>query len=262
MQRIPHVPMVSLRWFLWFPCPWIFNLSLFISRSCAGRNIGINRTTFQQLQLYLLKLWRAFIAQVGCPVVIKQMVMKFNWIFENTKVFWLGLSTYFRFFNGRHPSMLLDVNTATGSCDCGNYVRCAFYSSVYCLFLYAPLVNFSRRSHIMMTLEGATSKEPSIQVHADTRIVVQALDFKCIICDGEFASKHAAECHCRQPAFIGTKCADPRSIRSLSLTERPNVSVGILRHHSTAPLGQSMYILYQPFTSYISRVKHKLGHIL
>ena len=94
--------------------------------------------------------------------------------------------------------------------------------------------------------------------------VVQALGFKCIICDGEFASKHAADCHRRQPAFIGTQCADPRSIRSLYLTERPDVSVGILRHHSSAPLGQSMYILYQPFTpftSYISHDKHKLVHI-
>jgi hypothetical protein len=57
--------------------------------------------------------------------------------------------------------------------------------------------------------------------------------------------------HRRQPAFIGTKCADPGSIRSLSLTERPDVSVGALRHHSAAPLGQSIYIFYQPFTSYI-----------
>ncbi len=94
--------------------------------------------------------------------------------------------------------------------------------------------------------------------------VVQALGFKCIICDGEFASKHAADCHRRQPAFIGKQCADPRSIRSLYLTERPDVSVGILRHQSCAALGQSIYILYQlftPFTSYISHDKHELVHI-
>ncbi len=94
-------------------------------------------------------------------------------------------------------------------------------------------------------------------IRASGPAVVQALGFKCIICDGEFASKHAADCHRRQPAFIGTKCAEPRSIRSLSLTERPDVSVGILRHHSAVPLGQSMYILYEPF----SHVKHKLVHI-
>ncbi len=40
--------------------------------------------------------------------------------------------------------MLLDVNTATGSCDCG----CTFYSLVYCIFVYAQLGNFSRISHM------------------------------------------------------------------------------------------------------------------
>ncbi len=50
------------------------------------------------------------------------------------------------------------------------------------------------------------------------------------------------------PTCIGTECADPRNIWLLSLTEHPDVSVGLLRHHSAAPLGQSMYILYQPFT--------------
>ena len=45
---------------------------------------------------------------------------------------------------------------------------------------------------------------------------------------------------------IGTACADPSNIRSLSLTERPDVSVGILRHHSAAPLGQSLNIIYLP----------------
>ncbi len=91
--------------------------------------------------------------------------------------------------------MLLDVNSATGSCDCGKYFDahsipqciaylcmltwaisveyliwlwnnfqgdlvdwivwllklCAFYSSVSYIFLYAPLVNSSRITHIMMT---------------------------------------------------------------------------------------------------------------
>ncbi len=71
-------------------------------------------------------------------------------------------------------------------------------------------------------------------IRASCRAVVQALGFKCIICDCEFESKHAADCHRRKPAFIGTKCADPSSIWSLSLTERLDVSVGILRHHSAA----------------------------
>ena len=163
--------------------------------------------------------------------------------------------------------MLLDVNTATGSCDCGKYVRCTFHSSVYCIVVYAPLGNFSRISYIdsEITFKAQLARNHHFMpIRASGRAVAQALGFKCIICDGEFASKHAADCHRRQPAFIGTQCADPRSIRSLYLTERPDVSVGILRHHSSAPLGQSMYILYQPFTpftSYISHDKHKLVHI-
>ncbi len=173
MKRIPHVPMVILRWFLWFPCHWLFDLWLFNSRSCAGRHIGINRTTFQQL--HLLKLWRAFIAQVGCPVVIKQMVMKFNWIVDNTKVFWLGLSTYFRFFNGRHPSMLrvlppLDHVTAEITFDAHSIHHCIAY---FCMHHWSISVEYLTlwwlRDHFQ--LEGAsraTTKEPSI--HADTRI--------------------------------------------------------------------------------------------
>jgi hypothetical protein len=46
------------------------------------------------------------------------------------------------------------------------------------------------------------------------------------------------------PTCIGTECADPSSIRTLSLTERPDVSVGMIRHHSAAPLGQSIFIFY------------------
>ncbi len=115
-----------------------------------------------------------------------------------------------------------------------HYFQLVFDIIYYCLDLK------SKRTVTYSSIIGL------IRLIAVTRAVVQALGFKCIICDGEFASKHAADCHRRQPAFIGTKCAlhcaDPRSIRSLSLTERPNVSVGILRHHSTAPLGQSMYI--------------------
>ena len=48
------------------------------------------------------------------------------------------------------------------------------------------------------------------------------------------------------PTCIGTACADPSNIQSLSLTARPDVAVGILRHHSAAPLGQSLNIIYLP----------------
>ncbi len=39
---------------------------------------GVLELIEQLFSSYLLKLWLAFIAQDGCPVVIKQMVMKFN----------------------------------------------------------------------------------------------------------------------------------------------------------------------------------------
>jgi len=75
---------------------------------------------------------------------------------------------------------------------------------------------------------------------------------KCISCDAEFASKRAADCHRRHPAYNGTACAYPSNIWFLSLTELPDISVRILRQHSAAPLGAWMYILHHPFTSYIS----------
>ena len=83
-------------------------------------------------------------------------------------------------------------------------------------------------------------------IRATCPAVVHGLGFKCIICDAEFTSRRGADCHRRHPKCIGTACADPSNIRSLSLTERPDVSVGILRHHSAAPLGQSLNIIYLP----------------
>ena len=80
-----------------------------------------------------------------------------------------------------------------------------------------------------------------MQIRASGPAVVQALGFKCIACNAEFANRRGADCHRRHPTCIGTACADPSNVRSLSLTERPDVSVGILRHHSAVPLGESMY---------------------
>ena len=74
-------------------------------------------------------------------------------------------------------------------------------------------------------------------IRASGPAVVWALGFKCISCDAEFASKHAAGCHRHHPAYYGTACAYPSNIQSLSFTERLDISVGILRQHSAAPLG-------------------------
>ena len=63
MQHIPHVSVVILRWFLCCPCHWLFDWWLFNSRPCAGRRIGINRTTFQKL--HLLKLCKLSLLRLG-----------------------------------------------------------------------------------------------------------------------------------------------------------------------------------------------------
>ncbi len=83
-------------------------------------------------------------------------------------------------------------------------------------------------------------RQQFMPISASGPAVVWALGFKCISCDAEFASRRAADCHCRCPTYSGTACADSKNIRSLSLTERPDVSVGILRQHSAAPLGAWM----------------------
>ena len=75
-------------------------------------------------------------------------------------------------------------------------------------------------------------KQQIVPIRASGPAVVQALGFKCIACNAEFANRRGADCHRRHPTCFGTACADPSNIRSLSLTERPDVSVGILRHHA------------------------------
>jgi len=67
--------------------------------------------------------------------------------------------------------------------------------------------------------------------------LVEALGFKCIICNAEYVTRRGADCHRRHPACSGTACADPSNMQSVSLTARSDVSVGLLRQHSAAPLG-------------------------
>ena len=158
--------------FLWSFCDGFFAFPA-IGFSIGGSSIpGLVPAEQLFQQLHLLKLWQAFIAQVGCPVVIKRKIMKFNWIVNNAENLWLVLSTYFLFFNGRHPSMLQDVITATGSCDCGNYAhsvhQCLAYFCMHCLSIpVEQLTLWWLRDQFRWHLDGATSKEPSN--HAKTR---------------------------------------------------------------------------------------------
>jgi hypothetical protein len=43
-------------------------------------------------------------------------------------------------------------------------------------------------------------------------------------------------------ACSGTECADPSNMRSVTLTARSDVSVGLLRQHSAAPLGMCVIL--------------------
>ncbi len=86
------------------------------------------------------------------------------------------------------------------------------------------------------------SVKAQIPHHMPTRAsgrpgLIQALGFKSIICNAEFATRRGADCHSRHPACSGTACADPSNMQSVSLTARSDDSVGLLRQHSAAPLG-------------------------
>ena len=65
------------------------------------------------------------------------------------------------------------------------------------------------------------------------RLPLAALGFKCVNCRNEFESRHAIDVHRRHPFSVGTPCADPRNHKSMSMTDRVDQAVGMLRHHDT-----------------------------
>ena len=83
------------------------------------------------------------------------------------------------------------------------------------------------RLGVSVQCQGANTTSYARPTRASGRLgLVQALGFKCIICDAEFATRRGADCHRRHPACSGTACADPSNMRSLSLTARSDPSVG------------------------------------
>jgi hypothetical protein len=58
-----------------------------------------------------------------------------------------------------------------------------------------------------------------------------ALGFKCVNCRNEFESQHAINVHHRHPLLVGTPCTDPRNHKSMSMTDRVDQGVGILRQN-------------------------------
>ncbi len=115
------------------------------------------------------------------------------------------------------------------------------YIQLHCWQILFPLCPFLKESVYVNVSPSSVASAQSLENHTgECECVANELfkmGCKCISCDGEFASKIAADCHCSHPTYIGTGYADPSNIQSLSLTQRQDVAVGILCQHSTAPLG-------------------------
>ena len=89
---------------------------------------------------------------------------------------------------------------------------------------------------VSVSVHNASSQQSMPRRAADQAEHARGLGFKCIICSSEFESRRGADCRRRHLTSIGTACADPRSIQSLSLSARQDATSGILRQHSAAPL--------------------------
>ncbi len=94
--------------------------------------------------------------------------------------------------------MLLDVNTVLGSRD----------------------------SSSQISFNAQIARSPCRYVHLGVQVLYRHWVSSGSFCNAEFASRRAADCHCRHPASCGTACADPSNMQSLSLTARSDPSVG------------------------------------
>ena len=61
--------------------------------------------------------------------------------------------------------------------------------------------------------------------------------FRCKHCKGEYRTQRAYDCHRRHQAYVHTPCADPRNQRSVTFTERADLSTGILQEHAVSYFG-------------------------
>jgi hypothetical protein len=55
----------------------------------------------------------------------------------------------------------------------------------------------------------------------------QAVGFRCAHCTSEFDTRHAMDCHRRKQSSLGTGCADPSNIKSVSYTGRASIFIVI-----------------------------------
>ena len=61
--------------------------------------------------------------------------------------------------------------------------------------------------------------------------------FRCNYCKGEYRTQRAYDCHRRHPTYVHTPCADARNQRSITFTERADLSTGILQEHAVSYFG-------------------------
>ena len=61
--------------------------------------------------------------------------------------------------------------------------------------------------------------------------------FRCNYCKGEYRTQRAYDCHRQHPANLHTPCADPRNQRSVTFTERADLSTGMLQEHAVSFCG-------------------------
>ena len=61
--------------------------------------------------------------------------------------------------------------------------------------------------------------------------------FRCSYCKGEYRTQRAFDCHRRHQAYVHTPCADPRNQRSVTFTERADLSTGILQEYAVSYFG-------------------------
>jgi hypothetical protein len=97
--------------------------------------------------------------------------------------------------------------------------------SVQLVSIWPLAVNCSQLKAIHSMCRGAGRGKPD----GPKRLPI-ALTFKCVHCRNEFDSRNAIDVHRRHTLSVGTPCADPRP---MSMTDRVDQAVGILRQHNT-----------------------------
>ncbi len=124
-----------------------------------------------------------------------------------------------------------------------------YWKKVHCPYLLLLIVTLACAPYPGPECSGGLSAVVCMQVMMQTssRNIVrqrsvlhgsapEALPFKCIACNSNFTSWSAADSHSRHWVAQGTPCADPKSLKSQSITAQIDLSTGILRLHDAGPI--------------------------